>query len=83
MKDVRVRDIDDRALEVLKRLAEACGRSLVAELRRIIAQAARAADAARGQASAIVRPGAGDQGIALRWPVPGAGDPARRPGRDG
>jgi plasmid stability protein len=45
MSNVHVRDIDDHALEVLKRQAEACGRSLNAELKRLIEQAARAADA--------------------------------------
>jgi hypothetical protein len=42
--NVLVRDIDDRDLELLKRRAEVCGRSLQAELKRILELAARASD---------------------------------------
>jgi plasmid stability protein len=42
--DVLVRDIDDRDLELLRRRAAACGRSLQAELKRILELAARASD---------------------------------------
>jgi plasmid stability protein len=45
MANIHVRDIDDHALDVLRHQAEACGRSLNAELKRVIEQAARAADA--------------------------------------
>ncbi|MFO0951210.1 MAG: Arc family DNA-binding protein [Isosphaeraceae bacterium] len=55
MGNVLVRDVDEGAIEVLRRRAEAEGRSLNAELRRVIEQAARAADAgaARELAEAI------------------------------
>jgi plasmid stability protein len=55
MANFQLRDIDDRALDVLRRQAEASGRSLNAELKRIIEQAARAsdADAARALADQI------------------------------
>ncbi len=55
MANFQLRDIDDGALDVLRRQAEACGRSLNAELKRIIEQAARAgdADAARALAEQI------------------------------
>ena len=52
MANFQLRDVDDRALEVLRRQAEACGRSLNAELKRIIEQAARAADADAARALA-------------------------------
>jgi plasmid stability protein len=52
MANIHVRDIDDHALDVLKRQAEACGRSLNAELKRVIEQAARAADADAARALA-------------------------------
>jgi len=42
--NVLVRDIEERDLELLKRRAEACGRSLQAELKRILQLAARASD---------------------------------------
>ncbi len=42
MPNVLVREIDDRDLELLKRRAEASGRSLQAELKRILQLAARA-----------------------------------------
>jgi plasmid stability protein len=45
MPNILVRDIDDRGLELLKRRAEATGRSLQAELKRILQLAARASDA--------------------------------------
>jgi plasmid stability protein len=45
MANVHVREVDDHALEILRRQADASGRSLNAELKRIIEQAARAADA--------------------------------------
>jgi antitoxin FitA len=44
MPDVLVRDLDDWPLELLKTQARARGRSLQAELKHILAQAARAAD---------------------------------------
>ena len=44
MPDVLVREIDERDLELLKRRAEAAGRSLQAELKRILELAARASD---------------------------------------
>lgn len=55
MGNIHVRDIDDHALEVFKRQAEACGRSLNAELKRVLEQAAAAADsdAARALADEI------------------------------
>jgi len=55
MPNVLVRDIDDRDLELLKRRAEACGRSLQAELKRILELAARASDedAARALAERV------------------------------
>lgn len=52
MANIHVRDVDDHALDVLKRQAEASGRSLNAELKRIIEQAARAADPAAALALA-------------------------------
>jgi len=52
MANVHVRDIDDRALEVLRRQADVAGRSLNAELKRVIEQAARAADADAARALA-------------------------------
>jgi hypothetical protein len=55
MPNVLVRDIDDRDLELLKRRAEACGRSLQSELKRILELAARASDedAARALAERV------------------------------
>ena len=55
MPDVLVRDLDDRALELLKAQARARGRSLQAELKHVLEQAARAADveAARALADRI------------------------------
>ena len=44
MSDVLVRDLNDRALELLKGQARSRGRSLQAELKHILEQAARAAD---------------------------------------
>jgi hypothetical protein len=44
MPNVLVREIDDRDLELLKQRAEASGRSLQAELKRILVLAARASD---------------------------------------
>jgi hypothetical protein len=44
MKDVLVRNIDEHALEVLGRRAKEADRSLGSELKRVIEQAARAAD---------------------------------------
>ena len=44
MFNVLVRDIEERDLELLKRRAEACGRSLQAELKRILQLAARASE---------------------------------------
>jgi hypothetical protein len=55
MPNVLVRDIAERDLELLKRRAEACGRSLQAELKRILELAARASDedAARALAERV------------------------------
>ena len=44
MPDVLVRDLSDHALELLKAQARARGRSLQAELKHLLEQAARAAD---------------------------------------
>ncbi len=44
MANVLVREIDDRDLELLKRPAQASGRSLQAEMKRILELAARASD---------------------------------------
>ena len=44
MPDVLVRDLSDRALDLLKGQARARGRSLQAELKHILEQAAQAAD---------------------------------------
>jgi plasmid stability protein len=44
MPDVLVRELDDRDLELLRRRAQASGRSLQAELKRILETAARASD---------------------------------------
>ena len=44
MPNVLVREIDERDLDLLKRRAQASGRSLQAELKRILELAARAAD---------------------------------------
>jgi plasmid stability protein len=44
MPDVLVRDLSDRALELLKAQARARCRSLQAELKHVLEQAARAAD---------------------------------------
>ena len=44
MANVLVREIDERDLELLKRRALASGRSLQAELKRILELAARASD---------------------------------------
>jgi hypothetical protein len=44
MPNVLVREIADRDLELLKRRAEASGRSLQAEMKRILELAARASD---------------------------------------
>lgn len=52
MANFQLRDVDDQALEVLKRQAEACGRSLNAELKRIIEQAARVGDVSAAHALA-------------------------------
>jgi plasmid stability protein len=52
MANFQLRDVDDHALEVLRRQAEACGRSLNAELKRIIEQAARAGDVGAAHALA-------------------------------
>ena len=46
MPDVLVRDLSDRALELLKDQARSRGRSLQAELKHILEQAAQAADVA-------------------------------------
>jgi plasmid stability protein len=55
MPNVLVREIDDRDLELLKRRAQASGRSLQAELKRILELAARASDedAARALAEQV------------------------------
>ncbi len=55
MPNILVREIDDRDLELLKRRAQACGRSLQAELKRILQLAARASDedAARALADQV------------------------------
>ena len=53
MPDVLVRDLSDRALELLKDQARSRGRSLQAELKHILEQAAQAGDVAA--ALAIVR----------------------------
>jgi plasmid stability protein len=47
MPNILVRDIDDRDLELLKQRAEASGRSLQAELKRVLQLAARASDTHR------------------------------------
>lgn len=52
MANFQLRDIDDHALDVLRRQAEASGRSLNAELKRIIEQAARASDSEAARALA-------------------------------
>ena len=52
MPDVLVRDLDDASLERLKGRARAHGRSLGAELRLILQQAARQADLATARARA-------------------------------
>jgi plasmid stability protein len=44
MPNVLVREVDNRDLELLKRRAQASGRSLQAELKRILELAARASD---------------------------------------
>jgi plasmid stability protein len=44
MPNVLVREVDDHDLELLKRRAQASGRSLQAELKRILELAARASD---------------------------------------
>jgi antitoxin FitA len=44
MPDVLVRDLSERALELFKAQAIARGRSLQAELKQVLEQAARAAD---------------------------------------
>ena len=44
MPNLLVRDIDERDVELLKRRAEACGRSLQAELKRILELVARRLD---------------------------------------
>jgi antitoxin FitA len=44
MPDVLVRDLSDRALELLRDQARSRGRSLQAELKHILEQAAQAAD---------------------------------------
>jgi plasmid stability protein len=46
MPDVLVRDLSDRALDLLKDQARSRGRSLQAELKQILEQAAQAADVA-------------------------------------
>jgi len=55
MPNVLVREIDERDLELLKRRAQASGRSLQAELKRILELAARASDedAARALAERV------------------------------
>jgi hypothetical protein len=55
MPNVLVREIDERDLELLKRRARASGRSLQAELKRILELAARASDedAARALAERV------------------------------
>jgi hypothetical protein len=55
MPNVLVREVDERDLELLKRRAEAFGRSLQAELKRILELAARASDeeAARALAERV------------------------------
>lgn len=52
MPDVLIRDLDDASLERLKGRARAHGRSLGAELRLILQQAARQADLATARARA-------------------------------
>ena len=52
MPDVLVRDLSDRALELLKDQARCRGRSLQAELRHILEQAAKAADVSAAYALA-------------------------------
>jgi plasmid stability protein len=44
MPDVLIRDLNERSLELLKAQARARGRSLQAELRHILEQAAQASD---------------------------------------
>jgi hypothetical protein len=55
MPNVLVRDLSERDLELLKRRAESSGRSLQAELKRILELAARASDedAARALAERV------------------------------
>jgi plasmid stability protein len=52
MPDVLVRDVDESALAKLKARAQGNGRSLGAELKRILEQAAQRADMASARASA-------------------------------
>jgi len=52
MPDVLVRDLSERALELLKDQARSRGRSLQAELKQILEQAAQAADVAAALAIA-------------------------------
>jgi plasmid stability protein len=52
MPHVLVRDLSDRALELLKDQARSRGRSLQAELKQILEQAAQAADVAAARALA-------------------------------
>jgi plasmid stability protein len=52
MPDVLVRNIAERDLELLEERAQASGRSLQAELKRILESAARASDEAAARASA-------------------------------
>jgi plasmid stability protein len=52
MPDVLVRDLSDRAMELLKDQARSRGRSLQAELKHILEQAAQAADVAAALALA-------------------------------
>ena len=72
MPNVLVREIDEGDLELLKRRAEASGRSLQGELKRVLELAARASDedAARAwlNGSALPWPD-GRTPITLRWSV--------------
>jgi plasmid stability protein len=52
MPDVLVRDLSERAVELLKEQARSRGRSFQAELRHLLEQAARAADVATARALA-------------------------------
>ena len=52
MPDVLVRDLSDRALELLKDQARSRGRSLQDELKHVLEQAAQAADVAAALATA-------------------------------